>query len=442
LLTRDKLVLTGIIVVSVVLRVAGSLYIGNQVVELPGTADQLSYQALATRVLDGSGFSFDQNWWPATKAEAATAHWSYLYTLFLVVVYSLFDPHPLVARLIQSVLVGILHPLLAYLLGRRVFSDIVGLVAAAWTALYGYFIYYSATLMTEPFYITAILGSLYLAILLVDKLGAQKREKLSLNYLILVILFGLILGIVVLLRQLFLLLIPFIFLWIWWACRCKPSHSPLQGLIVATMVIIILILPFTIFNYARFGRFVLLNTNAGYAFFWANHPIYGTHFESILPPDMGTYQDLIPEELISLDEAALDQALLRRGLQFVINDPVRYMRLSFSRIPAYFKFWPSLESSFLSNITRVASFGLALPFMLLGVGLWLKNGWRVGLRNMFASSSALLVLIALMYTIIHLLTWALIRYRLPVDAILLIFAAYGVVELFSRFKVWFISLGT
>jgi hypothetical protein len=42
---------------------------------------------------------------------------------------------------------------------------------------------------------------------------------------------------------------------------------------------------------------VLINTNAGYAFFWANHPIYGAHFVPILTPEMGTYQSLIPQEL-------------------------------------------------------------------------------------------------------------------------------------------------
>ncbi len=97
-----------------------------------------------------------------------------------------------------------------------------------------------------------------------------------------------------------------------------------------------MILPFTAYNYARFGRFVLLNTNSGYAFFWGNHPIYGTHFVPILTPEMGSYQDLIPPEVRNLDEAALDQELMRRGLQFVIDDPGRYLLLSLSRIPVLF----------------------------------------------------------------------------------------------------------
>jgi hypothetical protein len=93
---------------------------------------------------------------------------------------------------------------------------------------------------------------------------------------------------------------------------------------------VILIIPFTIYNFSRFNRFVLLNTNAGYALFWANHPIYGNKFIPILPG--GTYQELIPNEIRNLDEAALDQELLRRGIHFILDDPLRYIELSISQI--------------------------------------------------------------------------------------------------------------
>ena len=44
----------------------------------------------------------------------------------------------------------------------------VGLAAAALTAVYIYFVYYTASLMTEPFYIVGILASMYLAMLLAE----------------------------------------------------------------------------------------------------------------------------------------------------------------------------------------------------------------------------------------------------------------------------------
>ncbi len=336
-----KQILIGIMIISVILRVLAAFYLGNKVEVLPGTFDQVSYHNLALRVLDGHGFSFGENWWPVTAANAPTAHWSFLYSFYLIVVYKIFGPNPLLARVIQAVIVGILQPYLAFLIGRKVFGSVVGIAAAFVTAIYSYFIYYSATLMTEPFYICAILASLLVAMWLAESGSAPLAESHGKSGRVywLAVALGLTLGAAILLRQLFLLITPFIFLWVWWANR-KRLILPL---IISGVVILALVIPFTIYNYQRFQRFVLLNTNAGYAFFWGNHPIYGTHFEPILSAEKGSYGDLIPEELRSLDEAALDQALLRRGIQFIVDDPARYVLLSLSRIPPYFMFWPSSD---------------------------------------------------------------------------------------------------
>lgn len=419
--TKEKKLLVAILILSVALRAATAVYTGNQVVELPGTADQVSYHNLALRILDGHGFTFGQDWWPATRAGEPTAHWSYLYTSFLVLVYSLFGPNPLVARLLQALLTGLLHPWLAYLIGRRTFGPSVGMVSAGLTAVYAYFIYYAATLMTEPFYITAILASLYLAMRLVDAQDTAPRWRLAAGL-------GLTLGAAVLLRQLFLLFVPFLFLWIVWFERRRWAPLVLSG-----AVLVLMILPFTAFNYARFNRFVLLNTNAGYAFFWGNHPIYGTQFIPILPSE--TYSALIPDSLRSLDEAALDQALLKEGLSFIVQDPGRYILLSLSRIPPYFMFWPSPDSGTISNLARVLSFGLLWPFMLAGLILAVLNLRRPASPDgpcQAAGPVILLIGFALVYTGIHLLTWTLIRYRLPVDAVLVCFAALALVYLFQR----------
>jgi len=142
---------------------------------------------------------------------------------------------------------------------------------------------------------------------------------------------------------------------------------------------------------------------------------------------MGTYQGLIPKELLSLNEAALDQALLKQGVQYILADPIRYLLLSFSRIPVYFQFWPSADSGMVSNISRVASFGILWPFMLYGIIRWGMTG---GFRR-FSSPAWLLILFAVVYAGIHILTWALIRYRLPVDAVLLLFAGVAVVDLYQ-----------
>jgi len=408
-----------ILAVSVFLRVVVAIAMGNTVVELPGIFDQVSYHNLALRVVGGFGFTFGEEWWPITPAGAPTAHWSFLYTLYLVLVYSLFGPQPLVARILQAVIVGILHPYITFRIGEKIFSRNIGLAASAITAVYVYFFYYGAALMTEPFYIIAILFSLYVALLLAQNTDKQKDAMLG-------IALGISLGITILLRQVFLLFVPFLFLWMWFARFRRRGGLPLTPTVLSLLIVVLLILPVTYFNYSRFGRFVLLNTNSGYAFFWGNHPIYGTKFIPILPTE--TYQELIPEEVRHLDEAALDQELLKRGIQFVTDDPGRYALLSLSRIPPYFMFWYSPESSTLSNISRIGSFGIFLPFMLYGLFLAIKQN-----RNdLLVSPVGLMLLFAIVYSGVHILTWTLIRYRLPVDAVLIPFAGLALVELVQR----------
>ncbi|HXK59424.1 MAG TPA: hypothetical protein PLP42_05960 [Acidobacteriota bacterium] len=443
-----------ILLLAVVLRVAAALYLGNEVVSLPGTDDQVSYHNLALRVLGGHGFSFDRPWWPATAAEAPTAHWSYPYTLYLVAVYFIFGPYPLIARLIQAVAVGLLHPYLVYRItgeicqsfqpqGRSAVSERptawssvcsgalerAPLLAAGITAIYIYFIYYAAALMSEPFYICAVLASLWLAIVLGKHVTVGHSWKRVINV-------SLVLGVAVLFRQLFLLFIPFLFLWLAMARREVGLRRNLAAIGTIMLLIGLMILPFTIYNYIRFDRFVLLNTNAGYAFYLANHPAYGSRFRSAL--EMGdTYRDLIPDDLRHLNEAALDQALLIKGLNFVLEDPMRYASLTLSRIGYYFKFWFDPDSSTLSNVSRIGSFGIFLPFMLYGLLRPLVDFSRSGdRRRILASPPApvvLLYLFCLVYTAIHLLSWAQIRYRLPVDGVLVVFAGIAMAELCNAF---------
>jgi len=433
-----------ILFIAISLRVVAALYLGDHVAPMPGTYDQVSYDRLAQRLLDGYGFTFDKLWWPYTQAGEPTAHWSFLYTLYLAGVYGVVGYHPLVARLIQAVLVGALMPWLVYRLGYRHFGRQVGLVASGVLACYAYFIYYAATLMTENFYIIGILWVLDIA----GQLGragespqATRKQGLFL---------GLALGMTVLLRQVFLLFIPVLFLWLLWRSyrhqsnpleaslsegsasgdrgsmnriRNKPVVRMMGILLTATMVLVLAIAPWTIRNYLAFHRLVLLNTNAGFAFYWSNHPIHGQNYPADLP-DWDSYVRLIPPELLSLDEAELDQTLLMRGIGFIRDDPRRYVMLSISRFDEYFMFWPSAESGLISNMSRVLSFGLLWPLMAYGL--------ISCARRSLSSEILVLYLFVIVYTAIHLLSWALIRYRLPVDAILIIFAGAALVEIQTK----------
>lgn len=399
--------LTLILLVAILVRLPVALYMGDRVTVLPGIHDQISYDALALSLLAGRGYSFTENWYPFTPANTPTAHWSFIYPLYLAGVYSLFGYHPLAARLLQAILGGVLMCLLAYRIGRRVADESTGLAGAALAAGYGYFIYYSPALMTETFFIVLVLLSLSLSLGLAGTPSPVRWVGM-----------GLALGMAALLRQTALILVPVLLLWLAW--RLSGQAVPRWHFALPVVVIVVVVMPWTLRNYRVYGRFLLLNSNAGYALFASNHPRLGTDWrnEGIAVP--------VPRELAGRNEAELDRALTGRGIGFIVADPERYLRLTLDKTQEYFRFWPTRESSPLSNLNRALSFGFYLPFMLRGLRLSFSR-WRQFMP---------LYLFGAVHTGIHLLSWPAPRYRLPVDAVLMVFAGMAVLELASRLSAW------
>jgi len=433
-----------ILVASVLVRVGVAFYLGDVVDAPPLLTDQRSYHALGTRLLGGHGYSFEVPWYPFTPADTPTAHWSFLYPLFVAAVYAVFGVHPLAARVVQAVIGGLLLPWMVYRLASRLFgtrgqgdrgtrvdgeSLRVPVLAAAVAAIYSYFVLYAATLMTETFYIVILLWSLDEGL----RLGRRLRQRRHIP-LILPLRLGLSLGLAALLRQSILPWVPVFFLVLLWqgwrAGRFKETVRPLAA---AGLILVACILPWTYRNYRVYGQFLLLNSNTGYAMYSAQHPMHGANFREFDPAPL-------PEGLAG-NEAQMDRELMRAGVQFVLDDPGRYLALSLSRARPFFEFWPTPDTTMLHNVGRTGSFGLFLPFMLYGLYLSVRrqpsaiaspNG-PSGRRTL---DLGLLYLFIAFYTLLHVLTWAMVRYRLPVDAVLLPFAALALRDLYARGRRW------
>jgi 4-amino-4-deoxy-L-arabinose transferase-like glycosyltransferase len=297
--------------------------------------------------------------------------------------------------------------LLVYRIGRRVANEDAGLVAAGLAAVYGYFIYYNAALMTETFFIVLVLLTLYLALEI-------KANPTLLRWVGL----GFSLGLASLLRQTVLLFVPFLLFWLFLELRTRGVRW--WHFAIPVLLIILFITPWTVRNYLVYREFLLLNSNAGYALYASNNPNLGTDWdnENVVIP--------VPEELKGQNEAGLDRALTKRGIEFILADPQRYLWLTLDKTLEFFWFWPSSGSSRISNLNRMFSFGLYLPFMLFG--LWLSfSRWR---------SFTVLYLFILIHTSIHLLSWPAPRYRLSVDAVSMVFAGMALLELARQFKNW------
>jgi fumarate reductase subunit D len=193
-------------------------------------------------------------------------------------------------------------------------------------------------------------------------------------------------------------------------------------------------------NYLVYDGFLPLNSNVGWALYAANHPIQGKRFEPLNLPK-------VPAEWQGLNEVELNSRLTAAGILFVVEEPGRFALQTLDRFRNYFRFWPEPTSSPIANVSRVLSFGLYLPFMLYGLVLSIRfvrePGYGSGLMPGAAVAVSrarrlvsLLYLYVAVYSAIHLLSWAMHRYRLPVDAVMMVFVGLAVVDLWRRFERW------
>jgi hypothetical protein len=196
-------------------------------------------------------------------------------------------------------------------------------------------------------------------------------------------------------------------------------------------LVVVSIAPFTLRNLQVYGEFLLLNSNTGYAMYSAQHPLHGTDFQAYAAAPL-------PADLLGqgMNEAQWDRALMQRGVGFVLDEPGRYLRLSLSRVVDYFEILPNAESSLLYNAGQLLSFVLLLPFMLLGIFAALRGRSAADptRRWPLPDPVGLSLLFVLFYSLLHIFTWAMPRYRLPVDAVLLPFAALGLLTVWHGLR--------
>lgn len=388
-------------------RLATALWFGDTMEVIPagGTYDQVTYDTLGHRFSEGHGFSFPSRWYPYIQPDTPTSYFSSSMSLLLGLIYTIFGYHPLVARILFAIF-GTLICYYIYRLGKRLFNERVGLIAALIGAGYAYLILYSAVLITETPFTLFLLITFDLSYSIVEEEATTKRF----------IYLGLALAGAVLFRM---AVFPFVIVllpWLYLATRKASRPVALRQLLIPILLIILFIIPWTIRNYNNFDRFLLLQSQFGHVFWNANHPDQGNFFAEV------AWVAPIPEELVGMNEVDIGNELMRRGIENIVSDPIRYIQLSLSRALTFFRFWPTGDSSLLSNASRVLSFGVTVPFMIYGL-IVSKNHWRRLLP---------IYLFLLAHWGIHLASWVMIRYRIPADAVLLPFAGLAIATLLAR----------
>ena len=301
----------------------------------------------------------------------------------------------LIFALLSTAIVGMI-----YLLSRRLFGSRIAICAGGIAAGYSYLIFYGVTLVTETPFILALLIALYLAYDL-------RKEDKTWKWVTL----GIAMAVMLLFRMAVLFFEPLLLLW-----TLSPQRHLWKRALIPALIIIIAIAPFSYKNYQQWGHFMLLEAQFGHVFWNGNHPDHDWDFH---PYEVF---DLPPEALVRYNDAEVTSTLLKLGIQNVLDQPLHFLALTVTRLRELFTFWPTSDSTLLANSLRVISFGISLPFMLYG--LWTTRArWRILMP---------IYLFVLMHVGVYSVTWTMIRYRIPLDAVLISFAGVGLLSMLER----------
>lgn len=384
---RVPAVLLGIVALAVLVRVAFVLTLEDDLY----WPDPHYYDEIAWRIVSGE------------RAGDAVLRGP-LQAFVMVVPYALAGHSYRAAYLFQALLGGLI-PYLVFLIARRLRGSKVGLVAATIACLYPYYVYNAGALYDTQTTTILLLLVVYLALV------SREAPRLPVSAAQ-----GCALGLLALSRSIAVTLVPVAVLWTFRGERRALHAALVLALAVAT------VLPWTVRNHMVTGEFIPISVGGGREFLYGNSPNATATSQS----RVGIPEDLrgLPREI---GYAGADRMYLARGLEYVKQDPARAVRLYFAKLANLYRFYPTPQTQ--NRFTTVRSAWISIlsygPMFLLGlVGIVLeRRRW-----NRYAPLLATLVTFTLVYPVFT----TNVRYRLPLDGLLMVFCAVALARIASR----------
>jgi len=385
----------------VLLRLVFVLSLPRQQVE----PDEFDYVAAATGLLEQGSFE-----------RAVFYHVPPGTPVLFAGVFALSGPTYLAARVAQCLLYVPLG-LVLFLLGSHVAGRTAGLLAVTFGALYPYFVFFSGIAQTET------LGTVAISLMALMGVRAASRGRT-----VDAVGFGLALAAASLTRAAvfsFVLAVPLVYAIAWGVGNARW----LRASAVSLIAFLALYLPWVGVNYRYFGAVVPAPTIG------SGVMLYQTALRTTMP-DPEERRAFLKREILPKyynlaggshqDRLEGDRFLRREGVTIIRDNPGKYLGIVVQNITRFWQLYPHQSNdpatARLYKALGLASFGVLLPFFL--VALW-------ACRTRFGELSVLYGFMAY-YTLVHALLYAMMRYRIPMDGIILVFAAAGLVTVAAR----------
>jgi 4-amino-4-deoxy-L-arabinose transferase-like glycosyltransferase len=350
---------------------------------------------IARNLVNGEGF----------KVDIYYAWMAPLYPFILSLVFRLFgsySPSSAIATLVMQSFVSSLVVIPIYFIGKRLFSQGAGYIAALLWVFYPSSLKYAIKSVWS-----SSLTALGLALMVLLFLRLSYRSERTWDAL----LCGLVIGLTALSNPVVITFAPVAALWLLWRSRGNLKTT-LGQLAVIGITAIALLMPWIIRNYRIFHQFVPVKSTFGVNLWQGN---YGPNINQWTAGKGFWYkvEDLFTEEevayLLSLNEVERANIFRDRAIEFIVTNPGTFVKYTLQRIYLFWRLYTyRLDAVFLVPLYSLAWIGIIIS----------RRHWP---------DTILLLLLFAVFPIPYYLTIAdTHRYRFPIEALILVFVAYAV----------------
>ncbi len=405
-----------IIVLAVLLpRMAWFFFLGGELPTPP--RDQGMYLAVAGSIMEGEGLSYGReivalkntiagdmealdDWtldheyiFGVIPVETPTASMEPGYPILLAAVFSITGSTAGSVFLLNSIF-ALIGALAVCMLVKENWGDMQALLAAVIWSIYPYFVYFTAYSMTDIIHI-----SLMPVILLLTVRAASKTSSGFSS--------GVVSGILFLIRSTAIFLLPLQLVWLFIKKKWRAALLLMAGFILCCI-------PWVVRNQISMGSPILLPTKGSINLWMRNNPtmlaLEGITIPGFIEERINRTDLLDYPSMDGLDtELARNQILMDRAVKFVFSNPLLFSYLAVVRFGMFIS---PIGSTMENSLSKLAGILIYLPMLIAGVIEAFRR--RKDGRVVFIASFFIL------YLCFHSLFHGGVRYRLPVDTVLII----------------------
>jgi len=408
-----------IIVCAVLLpRIVWFFLLGGNLPQPP--RDQGFYLSIAGRIVEGEGISYSREMGflrsRMTREDLFLGTWSqdpeYMfgiipvetptasiepgYPLLLASVFMITGPSTGAVFFLNSIF-ALLGAAAVWKLTSDNWGEKQALLAALIWSLYPYYVYYSAYAMTDMIHISL----LPLIILLTMRSSVKKGAGFV---------SGLATGILFLIRSTAIFILPLQLVWLFVKRKWRAALMLIAGFILCCI-------PWVARNQLVLGSPVLMPTKGSLNLWMRNNPsllaIEGISIPGFIEDGIRR-SDLLEYPVMDGFDTELDRSrlLMDRAKEFIFANPLLFSYLTVMRFGLFLS---PIGGTIANPIAKLAGLLIYLPMLIIAAG--------EAFRRRRDGRVVLLISVFVLYLALHSLAHGGVRYRLPVDTVLIILAS-------------------